>query len=114
MALKMSGAECKAFCNDEKALPKGVYIEEDVYKLNGVLVDGDALDVDGLADNGEVEVVSGFIAREEDGECVSSLSAAIRKWQKTQKLVILVVEAPIEKAAGIKAAIKAAGGKVKR
>lgn len=79
--------------------------------LNGQPVDefqfnlGDVKDVDKLA-------ISGGWVSDDDGNDYGSFENYFRQWRKKQTVVILLVEAPKEKAEAVKSAVRAAGGKV--
>ena len=111
MSVKATGAEIKAFMNDDEFWSqKGEsWAEEVEFEINGsVSYD---LNTDTLNDDDQIKLVDGYVVMEQEEEAVS-LTTFFRRWRKTQTTAYLSVEVPKDKADIIKAAIKAAGGKV--
>jgi hypothetical protein len=111
MSVKATGAEIKAFMGDDNFWSqKGEsWAEEVEFEVNGsVSYD---LSLHTLNDNDQIKLVDGYVVMEQEEEPVS-LATFFRRWRKTQTTAYLSVEVPKDKADIIKAAIKAAGGKV--
>lgn len=113
MAVKTTGAEFKRFYFDPEFWPEGeeYWHEDDTITFDGEVVD--SIDTDALADDAKVTIEGGtvFGPKWEDG-AGPSLDAYFRRWKKKQATVSFLVECNTEKAEAVKAAIRAAGGKV--
>lgn len=118
MGAKTTGAELKAFYTDPKAWGedaegKSKYWCEDVTLLVNGEEKGDEFSIhDHLKDADQVKILSGWVYSTESTEDCASFDSRFRKWRKEQSTGSLVVEFPKEKEEAIKAAIRAAGGKV--
>ena len=114
MATKCTGAEIKRFFEDPDYWPEdgldSTYYDEAEILVNGTPEeDFSHLDV---APNATVEVLSGYVVGRVVGPGEPDLATYLKRWLKAQKTKTLVVECPAEKLEAVKAAIKAAGGKV--
>src|SRR5690554_3431021 len=111
MSVKTTGAEIRAFLDDDKFwTQKGEsWAEEVEFEINGS-VTYDLSPVT-LNDNDQIKLVNGYVCMEQEEEVVS-LTTFFRRWRKTQTTTYLSVEVPKDKTDIVKAAIKAAGGKV--
>lgn len=113
MTVKTTGAEFKRFYNDPKWWPddKGAtYHDDDVITVNGVVcVD----DLSSVPDDALVTIQGGvvFSPNFKDGS-EPSTETYFKRWFKEQATVTLIVECGTDKVDAIKAAIKAAGGRV--
>ena len=109
--IKTTGAEFKRFYTDDQFWPDGQYVEEEAVTANGELLDCFEDYTETIQDSDIVTVEDGVIF---DKECndIGTFEGLFRKWRKLQNTVFLAVEAPKDKADAIRAAIKAAGGKV--
>jgi len=110
MAIKTTGAEFWRFYNDEKAWPDGAWHEDTVVKVDGEVVDDYTRKL--VPDGAQVVIDGGVIYMDERGDKSAAFESHFRKWRKAQDTVALVVECPAEVVETVKAAIKAAGGKV--
>ena len=118
MTVKCSGAEYKRFFNDDAywgvcASHRGVSAIG--YQDAEVLVDGVDVtynDVDKIADGAVVEICGGFVVDGLKCEDLGSLESFFKKWRKKQNTATLIVECDLAKIDAMKAAVKAAGGKV--
>jgi len=110
--VKCTGAEWKAFYSNNEYWPEGYWHDDVLVSINGQESDDflDA-DVDTVADDAVIRIEAGHVF-EEDGEPVRSLEAHFKKWKKEATTVMLVVQVDRKKADDVKAAIKAAGGKI--
>lgn len=111
--IKTTGAEWKAF-NADNVYWAEFCVEEEVVAVNGFEVDPYSFEADTLADADKVTVDGGLVSDQADGSDKEySLDTFFRRWRKQQTTEFLSVEVPKEKAQAVKAAIVAAGGKVK-
>lgn len=111
--IKTTGAEWKAFHAD-KAYWGEFCVEDEVVTVNGAQVDEYSFDPDTLADADKVTVDGGWVADQATGSDKEySLDTFFRRWRKQQTTEYLSVEVSKDKAEAVRAAIKAAGGKVK-
>lgn len=111
--IKTTGAEWKAFDAD-KVYWAEFCVEEEVITINGQSVDEYAFDASSLADGDRVTVDGGWVTDQAGGSDKEySLDTFFRRWRKQQTTDYLSVEVPKDKAEVVRAAIVAAGGKVK-
>ncbi len=111
MATKTTGAEFKAFYEDKTFWPEGTWHEDEEVTIDGKLPP-DGFDLSNVADNARMVLANGYVINEQDEE-LGSFDGYFRKWRKKQTTTFMAVEVPQEKAEAGKAAIIAAGGKVK-
>lgn len=109
----MSGAEWKAFYSDKKYWPDGAWHEWELVTINGVEQD-DGADLGQVEDDAIVLAEGGTVYLSEDAEDGPTMDAHAKRWRKEHSEVMLIVSAPKDKAKQVKAAIKAAGGRVLR
>lgn len=110
MTVKCSGAEYKRFYNDDAYWKNGASHEETEVLADGVDVTYN--DVDKIADDAVVEICGGFVFDEIEGKDLGSFESFFKKWRKKQNTATLIVECDLTKVDAMKAAVKAAGGKV--
>jgi hypothetical protein len=110
MAIKTTGAEFWRFYNDDKFWPEGAWHEDTVVKVNGEPVEDYTRET--MPDDALVVIDGGVIFLDADGDKSVNFDGHFRKWRKAQDTVSIVVECPTALADAVKAAIKAAGGKV--
>lgn len=110
MAIKTTGAEFWRFYNDDKFWPNGAWHDDTVMTVNGEVVDDYTRET--IPDDAQVVVDGGVIFLDEGGDRSVNFDSHFRKWRKAQDTVSIVVECPTAAADAVKAAIKAAGGKV--
>ena len=111
--IKTTGAEWKAF-NKDNAYWAEFCVEDEAISVNDQPVDEHSFDIDTLADADKVKVDGGWVADQADGSDKEySLDTFFRRWRKQQTTEYLGVEVPKDKADAVRAAIAAAGGKVK-
>lgn len=114
MTVKCTGADFKRFYNDPAFWFKSDSDDEHTWwddgcvEVNGVEKDdpGECLDTDTVTIHGGVVFGKVFGAKE------PSLEAYFKRWKKLQDTTSLVIECPKDKLDAIRAAVKAAGGKV--
>jgi hypothetical protein len=111
MATKTTGAEFKAFYSDKAWWPDGTWHEDEEVSIDGAQVDDDT-DLSSVEDGGRLVLANGYVTNEQ-GDELGSFEGYFRKWRKKQTTAFLAVEVPLDKADAVKAAIIAAGGKVK-
>jgi hypothetical protein len=109
--IKTTGAEWKAFMHDDPYWGEWAF-DDYSYNVNGHEIGMD-FDEDTLTDTDAVKVDGGYVYDQEDMDKTDSLSAFFKRWRKQQTTDFLSVEVPKEKIEAVKAAIVAAGGKVK-
>ena len=110
MAIKMTGAEFWHFYNDDTFWPEGAWHDDTVVRVNGETVDD--YTSESMPGNAPVVIEGGVIFLEADGDKNVTFESHFRKWRKAQDTVSFVVECPTAMVDAVRAAIKAAGGKV--
>lgn len=109
--IKTTGAEFWRFYNDDAYWPEGAWHEDSVVKVNGQVVED--YDEHTIPNDAQVEIDGGVILLDERGDKSVNFETQFKKWRKAQDTTVLFVDCPNDKLDAIKAAIKAAGGKVK-
>jgi len=115
MTIKCTGAEFSRFLTDTAFWRHGngdqhTWFDEAEFSVNGVEVE----DVD-LAQISKTDILTlagGIVMGPVVGASEPSLETYFKRWKKAQSTTVLCVEMPNDKVDAIKAAIKAAGGKV--
>lgn len=114
MAIKTTGAEYKRFSEDKSAWPEDdgkTYVDGEC-----LLVDeaewGTELGVDAIPDTATVHIADGWVFRPDADEPIK-LETYFKRWLKRQSSVNFVVECDVASLDAVKAAIKAAGGKIR-
>ncbi len=108
--IKTSGAEFKRFYNDDKTWPEDSWHEGEWIVVNGEEWDF-MKEIDEIPDVAVVKLSGGVVRDLPDGT-EPSLEAYFKRWKKRQTSMTIVVECDVSKLKDVKAAIKAAGGKV--
>lgn len=116
MSIKLSGAEFKRFYSDRAIWGdegSDTYVDDDAYIIDGLprSAEDEDFNPEDIADAAVVEVTTGYLAHAPKG-IPDDYVAAIRKWLRQQKARSILVEIDASKLDALKAAIKAAGGKV--
>lgn len=107
--IKTNGKEFKRFYNDDAIWPETIWHDDEELLVNGTYV-GD-LEYALIPDDAEVRITGGGIfGLPNDKEM--SFEGYFRSWKKRQNIRTVVVECDVAKLEEVKAAIKAAGGKV--
>ena len=120
MATKTTGAELRAFYNDDAYWLKSgdgksddVWHEELVLEVNGIEQSDDFSINQDLKDEDQVKIVYGHVLSTSEGFEGRSFESFFKTWRKQQNTVYLSVAVPKEKLDAVRAAILAAGGSVK-
>lgn len=108
--IRTTGAEYKRFYNDDEAWPADTWYEDESMEVNGE--NWDDREVVEIPDDAIVKL-SGGIVLGHPGGTEPTLETHFRRWKKLQTTATFVVECDLAKVENVKAAIKAAGGKVK-
>ena len=111
MTTKTTGYEFKKFYADPKTWPAGVWHDEELVIVDGVIDHAWGSSYSAVPDDAKV-VISGGKLFTEDGEDIGSFEAAFKRWRRLRECTIIFVECPNDKLEAIKAAISAAGGRV--
>lgn len=118
METKTTGAELKAFNNDDSYWGKSadssvdIWHDEMVLEVNGVEMP-DGFPIEDLKDEDQVRILNGYVMSNQEGVADQSLESFFKAWRKIQNTVHLAVEVPKQKLESVRAAILAAGGKIK-
>lgn len=111
--IKTTGAEWKAF-NADTPYWAEFYVEDEIVTVNGSRVDEYSDYIEALADADKVTVDGGWVAdQDKDSDDGYSLNTFFKRWRKQQTTEYLSVEVSKDKVEAVRAAITAAGGKVK-
>ncbi|EPG8943854.1 hypothetical protein L4Z64_001261 [Pseudomonas aeruginosa] len=120
MATKTTGAELRAFYNDDAYWQKSddtksddIWHEELVLEVNGVEQSDDFSISNDLKDEDQVKIVYGHVLSSRDDFADRSFESFFKAWRKQQNTVYLSVAVPKEKLDAVRAAILAAGGSIK-
>ena len=116
MTVKATGAEYKAFMADLVFWPDDgknyTWHEDDTTMIDSVVM-GDLHTLSDILDTAKITIDGGMVFNNTwPDESEPSLDTYFKRWRKAQNTVFLAVEAPKDKLEAVKAAIKAAGGKV--
>lgn len=110
MVAKTTGAEFKRFYQDPEFWPSDAFHEDVIFKVDGHMQE-DGIDVQTLRDDSVVTIEGGIVLGVfKDNE--PSVEAYFKRWKKQQTLTSFLVECDVSKLDAVKAAIKAAGGRV--
>ena len=109
--VKMTGAEWNRFYADAKSWPDGAWHEDEELTVDGKEPPED-LDYSAVPD-AAIMTVSGGVVYLDGVEELPSLEAYFKRWRKRQTTTVLVVEVPNKAVDAVRAAISAAGGKVR-
>jgi hypothetical protein len=118
MPTKTTGLELQAFYNDDdywKNAPgqaEGFWHEEIMLEVNGKEVPEDFSIANDLQPDDQVVIIDGTVLSSIPNVDAQLFESFFKKWRKVQSIGYLAVEAPKDKLDAIKAAIRAAGGKV--
>lgn len=106
--IKTLGAELKRFYHDDKAWPQDAWHEDETLIVNG---DECEAGIDDIPDNATVNLIGGVVYGLPNGSTVS-METHFRNWRKRQTTTTILVECDLAKLDEVKAAVKAAGGRV--
>lgn len=112
MTVKTTGAELKRFYFDNAYWPEGAWHEDEEIEVDGSPLSED-LGIEDLPDDAVVKIAGGAVIGlpgcENGGP---SFESYFKRWRKSQNTVSIVVECAKDKEAAIRAAIRAAGGRI--
>ena len=111
MAVKTTGAEFKRFYADESFWPEDTWHDGALITIDGEDQE-DGIDVDTLADHAIVKIEGGAVMGPKWEEGGPSLETYFRRWRKQQTVMVFTVECDNSQLDAVKAAIKAAGGRI--
>ena len=109
--VKVTGAEWNRFYADAQAWPEGAWHEDEELTVDGEEPPED-FDLAAVPDASMI-AVSGGVVYLDGVEELPSLEAHFKRWRKRQTTTVLVVEVPNKAVDSVRAAISAAGGKVR-
>lgn len=109
--VKVTGSEWKRFYADAEAWPEGAWHEDGEITIDGNAPPED-FDFSAVPDAATLTVAGGVVYLKEMEEG-PSLEAHFKRWRKRQTTATLIVEVPHEATEAVRAAIAAAGGKVR-
>lgn len=90
MAVKLTGAEYKKFCQDEKFWGKN-WFEDEVVFIDRIEQDSEFNELD-LADEQIIKIAGGSLYDESSADPVGSYESFVRKWLKNQSTSSFVIE----------------------
>lgn len=108
--IKTTGAEYKRFYNDPTAWPDDSWYEDVELLVNGVELTPELGVVD-IHDDAVINLSGGVVFGLPNGT-ETSVEAHFKRWRKRQTTTTFLVECDMDKVDEVKAAVKAAGGKV--
>lgn len=114
MSVKTTGAEFKQFYEDERFWPQDdgkTWHDDEVITVNGVVL-SDGVDTDRMPDDALVTVEGGMVFSPQWDGNEPSLEAYFKRWRKLQTTRTVLVECDAANLDAVKAAVKAAGGRV--
>ncbi len=110
--MKMSGADFRAFldCKHPDIWPDGLYIEEELLRVNGVETEI----LEKTNDTDVVEIVGGSTAWENrrDERPAPTLASLARRWIKMQNELRVLVQVPKDKVDDLRKVLKSLGATV--
>lgn len=112
MAVKCTGAEYNAFI--ESDWENDAYMDDYSISVNGVEFNQfqeDSIHHHEIKPSDKIVILAGCVY--EDSKYIRTLESHFKMWRKKQATAFLAVECPNDKLEAVKAAIVAAGGKIK-
>lgn len=109
--VKVIGSEWNRFYADAEAWPDGAWHEDEEITIDGNAPPDD-FDFSAVADGAMLTVTGGVVYMKGQKEG-PSLEMHFQRWRKRQTKTVLVVDVPHKVAYAVRAAIAAAGGKVR-
>jgi hypothetical protein len=110
MTTKTTGAEFWRFYNDRNFWPEGSWHDDTLILVNGEEVGDYTRET--IPDDAKVVIEGGIVYLDERGKDDVAFESYFRRWRRVQSTASLTVEVPKDKLEAVKAAIRAAGGKV--
>ncbi|WP_330544667.1 hypothetical protein V0242_25350 (plasmid) [Aeromonas hydrophila] len=111
MTTKTTGLEFKRFMEDKVLWPGDIWHEDAAISVDDVHMPG-GVDVENLSDSAVIRIDGGVVFGPQWDENEPSLETYFKRWRKQQTTTVFVVECDSSKLEDVKAAIKAAGGRV--
>lgn len=114
MAVTTSGAEFKRFYRDPAYWPEDggdTWHEDVVFSVDGKQI-SDEYNMSDVPDAAKVSIDGGLVFSPKFNNNEPSFETYFKRWRKAQTTQILMIEADQKNIEAIKAAIKAAGGKI--
>lgn len=112
MAILTNGAEFKRFYNDDSVWTDGIWHEDELITIDGVDRE-DGEDLNAIPDTAKVRIEGGIICGPQwPSHEGPSFEGHFKAWRKKQTMRTILVECDESKLDALKAAIRAAGGKV--
>lgn len=108
--VKTNGAEWKQFLNDESYWDELSVYEDELITVDGIEGDVGLLE---LSDKSKLTITGGIIKSDDPDLNGASLEEYFKNWRKKQNTTILIVTVQKDSLEKVKAAVIAAGGKVK-
>jgi hypothetical protein len=108
--IKTTGAEFWRFYEDKNYWPAGSWHDDTLILVNGTEVDDYTREH--IPDDAKLVIDGGIVYLDEEGRDDAPFESFFRKWRKAQSTVTIAVDCPKDKLDVIKAAIRAAGGRV--
>lgn len=109
--IKTTGAEYKRYLNDDAFWPEGVYHDDELLTVNNKEWTWEA-DIESIEDSAVVRL-NGGVVLSPSGKVIKNMESHFKSWRKNQKATTFIVECGLDRLDELKAAIEAAGGKVK-
>lgn len=108
MAIRVSGADWKAFC---EAQPKGWWHEESFITIDGKEAT-DEVNLGDVSDDAVMTISRGVMFLDDQGgDDGRSLEAVLRRWRSNSAVARIVVEVPKGQEIAVREAVVQAGGK---
>lgn len=113
MVTKTTGVEFKRFYSDKECWPDSgtCWHEDEIVTVDGGVA-GDETDYAEIADEAKVTIEGGIVFGPEWDENEPSFETYFKRWRKKQGTASFLVECDIANLEAVKAAVKAAGGRV--
>ena len=111
MTVKASGIEVKAFYSDPEYWPEGVWHEDEILEIDGILVEEGSVDLSIISDTCIVSISDGYVTNKE-GKDLGSFEKYFKRWRKSQDSVFLLIEIKKNNIETMELIIKSNGGKI--
>ena len=113
MTAKTTGAELKLFYFDDAFWPDGAWHTNEEIEVDGMPLSED-IGIEDVPDGAVVKIAGGVVIGLPNwGDDGPSFEARFKEWRKAQSTVLFVVECAKDKKWAVRAAIRAAGGRIK-
>ena len=110
MTVKTTGAEFKRFYFDDAYWPDGTWHEDEEIEVDGLPTSED-LAIENIPDTASMRIAGGVVMGLAD-DSAPSVESYFKKWRKAQSTASFVVECAKDKEGAVRAAIRAAGGRI--